>query len=219
MRRPLPAEFEPTLFEVEVPEHALSLLDRVEWSLIARAAEAKATCWGHYYTAEAAKSAERLNVYEQFAAAWPAINYQGNSYPLRWIRYAKGSLTAARQPSYHLDADPVEGLAHGNLGVGFIPRDLIWRINVNLFDKTSRQLAYLGLNVEDLHWQEDRGFISLHERREGIKPFEKNLVLGKRIGALAQAAHLCVSRVAHAGRETKTGHFMASFARVEGVHG
>lgn len=207
----MPEQFRPVVFNVKVPAAALSLLPKVEAVLLNRAEAESSDCWGHYYDPDLEQ--DENPVYDKFSEVWPSFRYGERVYPLSWIRL--GRPVSSYPASFHLDADSITGMSPEIPADNPIPADEIWRINVNLHDKVVRELYYLNVNVEDLEWRRNGGFVQLHESRELELDKERLSSLRARRGELARAARICVSRVAHSGLETGQGHFLASFARVE----
>jgi hypothetical protein len=210
--RPLNQEFAPVIFEAEVPLKAMALLGRLDSDLTGLAEIGGNNCWGHYYEDSGPVPPETATVFDEFAEAWPRLEHGGRTYDLAWVRRSTGGTEQAG--STHLDASPVTGIRGGG-EAGVIPARKIWRAVVNLSDLFERKIEYLDADVRDIPWQADRGFVRLADGADNSIYPAKTLVLPHRNGARAWAANLCVSRVAHSGRDDNQGHFLASFVHTE----
>ncbi|HWB38927.1 MAG TPA: hypothetical protein VG604_01680 [Candidatus Saccharimonadales bacterium] len=204
----LPADLLPQKFTLTMPLAAYELLLPAQDELDSWARANDGT-WGYFADRD---SAEDLLHSAAFAAAWPEIDLGNGPLGFSWLRYSKGR---NRSPSYHLDADAGTGIA-GKVNEHGVPANRVSRAIVNLHPLVDRHFGYLDADVNQLKWQQDRGYIKLAAGQEAIvAATERGVLIRRRVEQQVSCASVTVSRVAHAGIETGVGHFLASFSRQE----
>jgi len=212
-RESLSQLFVPTLQQYELSQLKVDQIEAAEQELASRAKSTEDHCWGYF------GEQDDLPACRELSSAQPSITtgYMSwrQKFHFSWLRFSFDR--EGGEPTYHLDANGAEGLRekseNGSVNDSLLPSTQVWRLLLNLHGTAPRKLAFLNVRAEALELHEAFGNIGL-AKDEYIDPLDEELmIIPPREGTIVWGAHICVSRVFHAGMETPEGHFLGSWSR------
>lgn len=181
--------------------------------LLHHARSQKMTSWGFYPEITLPGSLPRN---ERLRKLWPLIQVGQRQLLFSFTRVALKPQT--NQTSYHVDAGTNSGFAEDTDSTGVsLPDSEAWRVILNFHEAFDRTIKYLDVPVDHLELVNADGYIHPIDAESIDSRHHKEIIVPKRKGATIFGAVICVSKVAHSGRDAAgEGLFIAAFGPQQG---